>query len=96
MKMNSRQEILIALIILLLFSFPLFIVFGDKGLSDLNNQKQNLNDLIQYNAKVEQEVIALKHEVNRLQNNDLELIEQLARDDLNMIREGEVILKPGD
>jgi len=96
MKMNSRKEILIALTIVLLFSFPLFIVFGDKGFADLNNQKQNLNDLIQYNAKVEQEVIALKNEVNRLKNNDPELIERLARDDLNMIREGEVILKSGD
>jgi len=89
--MNSKREILLALIILFLFSFPLFIVFGDKGLADLNNLQQKRDDLIQYNKEITQNTEALKHIIKRLENEDPILIERIARDELNMIDKEEIV-----
>ena len=91
--MNSTREILLALITLFLFTFPLFIVFGDKGLADLNNLQQKRDDLIQYNKEITQNTEALKHIIKRLTDEDPALIERIGRDELNMIREGEIVLR---
>ena len=94
--MNSTREILLALSILFLFTFPLFIVFGDKGLADLNNLQQKRDDLIKYNKKITQNTEALKHIIKRLEHEDPVLIERIARDELNMIHEGEIVLRSAD
>jgi len=47
--LNSKLKILLAFAILLLFTLSLFIVFGDKGLADLNNLKQKKDNLIAEN-----------------------------------------------
>ena len=90
--MNSKLKILLALVILLLFTLSLFIVFGDNGLADLKNLKQKRDKLIAENKSLAQENNDLKRIIKRLRAEDPALIERVAREELNMVGKDEKIL----
>ena len=92
-QMSTKQNILLALAILCLFSLLLFIVFGESGLADLNLLKQERDRIREKNERITEENIANYREIERLKN-DLEYVGQVARDELGMVREDEVIIKP--
>ena len=89
--MNSKLKILLALVILLLFTLSLFIVFGDNGLVDLNNLKQKKDKLIAENKRLERENNDLKRIIKRLRNEDPALIEKLVREEMGMVGKEENI-----
>jgi len=89
--LNSKHEILIAILILFLVILLLFIGFGDKGLADLYNLKQERDNLIAANAKLKRENKVLKRVIKRLKDKDPALIEKLAREELGMVRRDEHI-----
>ena len=91
--MSTKQSILLALAILCLFSLVLFIVFGESGLADLNLLKQERDRIAEKNEQVTQENLTRYREIDRLEN-DLEYVEQVARDELGMVKPDEVIIKP--
>ncbi len=91
--MSTKQSILLALAILCLFSLLLFIVFGESGLADLNLLKQERNRIVDKNEQLTQENLAKYREIDRLEN-DLAYVEQVARDDLGMVKPDEVIINP--
>ena len=66
--MSSKQNILIAVIILSLFSLLLFIVFGENGLADLNLLKTERDGLISQNEELVQKNLSLYREIERLKN----------------------------
>ncbi|MBW1841837.1 MAG: septum formation initiator family protein [Deltaproteobacteria bacterium] len=90
--MSEKQNILIAFAILGVFTLLLFIIFGDKGLADLNLLKKEKNVLIEENKKLEQENLSLYSEIDRLKH-DPEFVENIARQKLGVIGKEEVILK---
>ena len=92
--MNSKTHILIAILILILVIHLLFIGFGDKGLADLYNLKQQKDNLIAEIKRIERENNDLKRIIKRLRDKDPVLIEKLAREELNMIGKDEKILMP--
>jgi len=89
---SEKQNILIAFAILGVFTLLLFIIFGDKGLADLNLLKKEKNVLIEENKKLEQENLSLYSEIDRLKH-DPEFVENIARQKLGVIGKEEVILK---
>ena len=91
--MSDRQKIWLLLAILGLFSLLLFIMFSDNGLSDLFKLRSQRDQLIQENMRLKRENLTLYRTIDRLKN-DLTYIESIARRELGMIRNGEVILKP--
>lgn len=91
--MSDRQKILLSIVSLVLFSLLLFIMFSDSGLADLFKLRSEKDRLIQENARLKRENLRLYRTIERLKN-DPEYIESIARKELGMIREGEVILKP--
>jgi cell division protein FtsB len=91
--MSDRQKILLSLVIVLLFSLLLFIMFSDSGLADLFKLRSEKDRLLQENARLKRENLTLYRTIERLKN-DPEYIESIARKELGMIKEGEVILKP--
>lgn len=91
--MTDRQKILLSIVSLVLFSLLLFIMFSDSGLADLFKLRSDRDRLIQENARLKRENLTLYRTIERLKN-DPEYIESIARKELGMIQEGEVILKP--
>ncbi len=93
--MSSREKILFSLAILLMFSMLLFILFGDSGLADLRLLKMERDRLIEKNDKRAQDNLLLYREIDRLKN-DLQYIENVARQELGMIGKDEVVVKIND
>ena len=93
--MDNKQKNLIFFCILTLFSMLLFILFSDKGLSDLFKLKSERDRLMNQNVQLKKENDTLYRTIERLRN-DPEYIESVARKELGMIKKDEVILKPKD
>ena len=90
--MSTREKILLSITILALCSMLLMIVFGDDGLADLYLLKQQRDRLLERNAQLEQKNLSLYRQLDRLKN-DLKYIENIARQELGMVSEEEVIYK---
>jgi cell division protein FtsB len=89
---STKQKILLSLALLVLFNFLLVIVFGDKGLVDYHLLKSERRQVLKTNEAVARENFALYREIDRLRN-DLEYVENVARQDLGMIGKNELIFK---
>lgn len=90
--MGLKQKILLTAAALILFSLGALIVFGDNGLSELNRLRQELDDLLRDNRSKSHENLSMYREIERLKN-DYDYIEDIARNQLGVIRKDEVILK---
>jgi cell division protein FtsB len=81
---------------ILLFTFSLFLIlgfltfFGDKGIFHLIRLQKELVRIKGMNTKMEGENRNLKEEVRRLQH-EKRYIEEIARKELGMVKEGEII-----
>lgn len=73
----------------------LLIFFGDKGLLDLREMELKKSQIVEKNEALVQENLSLHQTVVRLKD-DLDFIESVARKDLGLIRENEVIVKLED
>ena len=90
--MSTKQNILIALAILGVFTLLLFIIFGDNGLADLHLLKTERNALVENNRNLSLENRSLYREIDRLKH-DPAFVESVARQELGVIGKEEVILK---
>jgi cell division protein FtsB len=94
--MSKKRILVIILFLSLIFGF--FTVFGDKGILHLFRFQKELARIKEANAKMEEENRKLREEVKRLQV-EKRYIEEIARKELGMVKEGEVIYQfelPGD
>ncbi len=85
-----KQNILMSCTILAMLSLFLLIIFGDRGLADLNMLKNSRDGLMKKNQIVVGENLSLYRSIERL-NCDPSFIENVARQELGMIGKGEVI-----
>ena len=90
--MNIREKILLSFAILALFLMLFFVIFGENGLADLNLLRQQRDNLKEKNHQLEQENLSLYREIDRLKH-DLNYIENVARQELGMIKKDEIIFK---
>ena len=91
--MTTKQRILICMSVLFLVSLFFFIIFSEQGLVDLNSLKKEKDALVENNEQLAGENLSLSVEIDRLEN-DPDYIENVARQELGMIAEDELILKP--
>ncbi|MCP4624829.1 MAG: septum formation initiator family protein [bacterium] len=91
--MTKNQILLLSISILLLIALFIYIVFSRDGYSDVALLKQEQEKLVQKNEWLIRENNTLRNEINRLKN-DYDYIENIARQELGMIRKDELILKP--
>lgn len=73
----------------------LLIFFGDKGLLDLREMEMKKSRIVEKNEALVQKNLSLHQTVVRLKD-DLAFIESVARKDLGLIKESEVIVKLED
>jgi cell division protein FtsB len=91
-RMSVRQKILLALAILAMFNLLLIIVFGEKGLVDLQLMKQEHSRIHNKNEELTDKNARFYREIDRLKN-DPDYVEDVAREELGMVGEKEVIFK---
>ena len=91
--MTRKQRVLISITALFLVSLFFFIIFSEHGLVDLHSLKKQQDALVKNNEQLAEENLSLSVEIDRLEN-DPKFIENVARQELGMIAEDELILKP--
>lgn len=93
--MTKNQNLLLSIVILFLIAFFFYIIASGHGLLDLRSLKQQKAELVRENRRLKQENIAISIEIDRLRH-DPAYIESIARHELGMIGENEIILKPAN
>jgi cell division protein FtsB len=91
--MTKKQHFIISIAVFLLVSLFFFILYSEHGLYDLNLLSKERDALVENNEQLERENLSLSVEIDRLEN-DPKYIENIARQELGMIAEDELILKP--
>ena len=91
--MTKNQNILLSISILLLLALFFFIIVSEHGLADLRFLKKERDRLVEENKNLTRENQAISVEIDRLRH-DPAFIESVARQELGMIGEDEIILKP--
>ncbi len=86
--MSKKRIVILVLFLFLIFGF--FTFFGDKGIIHLLRLQKELVRVKDANVKIEEENRKLREEVKRLQY-EKRYIEEIARKELGMVKEGEVI-----
>ena len=86
--MKKKRLLLLILISFLIFGTLTF--FGEKGILQLFRLRMELVRVKEKNSKLEEENQKLKEEVKRLKS-DKRYIEEIARKELGMVKEGEII-----
>ena len=86
--MKKRSFFLLILVLCLILGLLTF--FGDKGVLHLMRLQRELSRIKEESRKVEEENQKLREEVIRLQN-EKRYIEEIARKELGMVKEGEII-----
>jgi cell division protein FtsB len=87
---EMKKKRILLLILSLLLILGLFTFFGDKGIIHLLHLQKELNRIKEMNVKMEEENRNLREEVRRLQH-EKRYIEEIARKELGMVKEGEII-----
>ena len=88
--MKKKRLLLVILISLLILGSLTF--FGEKGIFNLLHLRKEVARIKERNLKLEEENQKLKEEVKRLQS-DKRYIEEIARKELGMVKEGEIIYR---
>jgi cell division protein FtsB/cell division protein DivIC len=85
-----KRKRLLLLIVISLLIIGILTFFGEKGILHLLRLQEELVRIKEKNAKLAVENQKLKEEVKRLQT-DKRYIEEIARRELGMVKEGEII-----
>jgi cell division protein FtsB len=80
--------------VLLLITLSLFSIFGDRGAIHLWRLEEEKKRLDERNFALQKENEGLRDRIHRLRHDDLYL-EQVAREELGLVRPGEVIYRFG-
>jgi cell division protein FtsL len=86
--MKKKRFLLLIVVSLLILGSLTF--FGEKGILHLFGLRKEVARIKERNIKLEEENQKLKEEVKRLQS-DKRYIEEIARKELGMVKEGEII-----
>jgi cell division protein FtsB len=85
-----RKKRVLLFILFLFLILGLFTFFGDTGILHLLRLQKELGRIKEMNIKMEEENRELREEVRRLQH-EKRYIEEIARKELGMVKEGEII-----
>ncbi len=86
--MSNKRILVLIMVLFLILSF--FTFLGDNGIVHLLRLKKELARIQEANVKMEEENRKLREEVRRLQH-EKRYIEEIARRELGLVKEGEVI-----
>ncbi|HUT53196.1 MAG TPA: septum formation initiator family protein [bacterium] len=84
-----KLKVAVGVLVLIILAFT---VFGDRGLLNLVRYQQERQELLSRAQKLREENRELRAEIERLQN-DPAHIERLAREELGMVKPGELVIQ---
>ncbi|RJP86567.1 MAG: septum formation initiator family protein [Desulfobacteraceae bacterium] len=87
---QSIIAFIIGSMIIIIFFF--LVIQGDNGWNELNAMKQEVQTLKAQNETLSRKNMELQQKVNRLKN-DPEFLEDVARQELNVIAKDEIVFK---
>ncbi len=87
-----RKRLILLLVLISLFILGSFTFWGEKGIFNLLHLRKEVARIKEVNLKLEEENQKLKEEVKRLQS-DKRYIEEIARKELGMVKEREIIYR---
>lgn len=90
--MTLRQKIVLSIAGGAMLLLLLLVVFSDNGLVELNRQRSRHAELIRINERLAHENSQMHRAIERLQNDPV-YIENVARQELGMIRSDEIVFK---
>lgn len=93
--MTPKQRVALTIAALVLISLLFLIIFGEHGLVDLNALKAERDQLAETGEQLTRKNLSLSVEIDRLKH-DPKYIENVARQELGMVGEDELILKHRD
>ncbi len=88
--MSRRRKFLFSIITVAMFGFLGAALFGDNGLKELRRLRRAQQQLIAENSILARDNLQLCRTIDRLQN-DPRFVENVARQELGMVRENELI-----
>ena len=88
--MSRRQKIVLSVILVAMLGFLGEILFGDNGLIELVRLRADHQLLLDQNSVLTRENLQMCRTIDRLQN-DPRYIENVARQELGMVRSNELI-----
>ncbi len=88
-------KIVLLLGALMLISYVAMIFIGENGLRDLDAMKQELKQINIKNEEIQQENVEIYRKIERLKTDPV-YMENIAREQLKMIGEKEIVFKFGD
>jgi cell division protein FtsB len=84
-----KLKLIVGAVVLLILGFT---VFGERGLLNLIRYKRESRELVVEAERLREENERLKAEVERLKS-DLSYVERLAREELGMVKPGEIVIQ---
>lgn len=78
---------------LIIFSFLIFIYFCTQGLRDIYNLKREKEKIELNNQKLRAENLRLATQIKKIKNNDRDEIEKIVREELGLVKKGEIVYK---
>jgi cell division protein FtsB len=94
METPLKSDILMIAVLIMLLLMGLMIIFGKKGLLDLNRHKEEKAALQMKVLQIEKDNQDLMRIIKRLEKEDSDLMEQLAKHEHKMVRENEIVIIP--
>ena len=85
-----KKKTFLLLILALFVVLGLLTFFGDRGILHLVRLEKELSRIKEANQKIEEENQKLREEVKQLQS-EKRYIEEFARKELGMVKEGEIV-----
>jgi cell division protein FtsB len=92
MKGQKRRYTYLILLVFMILLIAYYTIFGDRGILKMRKLGNNLENIRASTQKLQEENEGLKREIRLLQE-DEEYIERIAREELGLAREDEIIYK---
>lgn len=78
---------------LIVFSLLFFSYFCAQGLQEIYNLQKEKEKIELNNQKLREENMRLTNQIKKIKNNDREEIEKIVREELGLIKKGEIVYK---
>lgn len=78
---------------LIIFSLIVFSYFCVQGLREIYNLRKEKEKIEVNNQKLREENVRLANQIKKIKNDDREEIEKIVREELGLIKKGEIVYK---
>lgn len=78
---------------LIILSLIFFSYFCAQGLQEIYNLQKEKEKIELNNQKLREENVRLANQIKKIKNNDREEIEKIVREELGLIKRGEIVYK---